>query len=131
MDVRLRGPLARPRELACLVLPQRPTPRSIAPGKTPATRLITPTAEPPEARTRPTTPHRSRAVPSQWNSGFLRITARATKWEVVPKLVELRDNLMLVKPGFFRTDLLTPESTNYAEPSIEDYAERTEQTVTA
>ena len=36
---------------------------------------------------------------------------------------------MLVEPGFFRTELLTPESTNYAEPSIEDYAERTEQTV--
>ena len=38
---------------------------------------------------------------------------------------------MLVEPGFFRTELLTPESTNYAEPSIEDYAERTEQTVAA
>jgi hypothetical protein len=37
---------------------------------------------------------------------------------------------MLVEPGFFRTDLLTPESTNYAEPSIDDYAERTKQTVT-
>jgi NAD(P)-dependent dehydrogenase (short-subunit alcohol dehydrogenase family) len=36
---------------------------------------------------------------------------------------------MLVEPGFFRTELLTPESTNYAEPSIEDYAERSEQTV--
>ena len=38
---------------------------------------------------------------------------------------------MVVEPGFFRTDLLTPESTNYAEPSIEDYAERTKQTVEA
>ena len=38
---------------------------------------------------------------------------------------------MLVEPGFFRTDLLTPESTSYAEPSIDDYAERTKQTVTA
>jgi hypothetical protein len=36
---------------------------------------------------------------------------------------------MLVEPGFFRTELLTPESTRYAESSIEDYAERTEQTV--
>ena len=36
---------------------------------------------------------------------------------------------MLVEPGFFRTELLTPESTNYAEPSIDDYAERTKQTV--
>ena len=38
---------------------------------------------------------------------------------------------MFVEPGFFRTDLLTPESTSYAEPSIDDYAERTRQTVTA
>ena len=38
---------------------------------------------------------------------------------------------MVVEPGFFRTELLTPESTNYAEPSIDDYAERTKQTVTA
>jgi hypothetical protein len=38
---------------------------------------------------------------------------------------------MLVEPGFFRTDLLTPESTSYAQPSIDDYIERTKQTVTA
>ena len=38
---------------------------------------------------------------------------------------------MLVEPGFFRTELLTPESTKYAEASIADYAERTEKTVTA
>jgi NAD(P)-dependent dehydrogenase (short-subunit alcohol dehydrogenase family) len=31
---------------------------------------------------------------------------------------------MIVNPGFFRTELLTEESTNYAEPSIEDYHER-------
>jgi NAD(P)-dependent dehydrogenase (short-subunit alcohol dehydrogenase family) len=30
----------------------------------------------------------------------------------------------LVNPGFFRTELLTKESTNFAEPSIEDYADR-------
>ena len=30
----------------------------------------------------------------------------------------------IVNPGFFRTELLTDKSTNYAEPSIEDYAER-------
>ena len=38
---------------------------------------------------------------------------------------------MLVEPGFFRTELLTPQSTQYAEPSIEDYADRTKQTVEA
>ncbi len=30
----------------------------------------------------------------------------------------------IVNPGFFRTELLTKESTNYATPFIEDYAER-------
>jgi len=30
----------------------------------------------------------------------------------------------IVNPGFFRTELLSPESTQYAESSIEDYAER-------
>ncbi|QIE29962.1 3-phenylpropionate-dihydrodiol/cinnamic acid-dihydrodiol dehydrogenase (plasmid) [Caballeronia sp. SBC1] len=38
---------------------------------------------------------------------------------------------MLVEPGFFRTDLLSAESTTYAELSIEDYAPRTKETVTA
>ena len=36
---------------------------------------------------------------------------------------------MLVEPGFFRTELLSAQSTSYAEPSIEDYAERTRATV--
>jgi NAD(P)-dependent dehydrogenase (short-subunit alcohol dehydrogenase family) len=30
----------------------------------------------------------------------------------------------LVNPGFFRTELLTEQSTNYAEPSIKDYDDR-------
>jgi NAD(P)-dependent dehydrogenase (short-subunit alcohol dehydrogenase family) len=34
----------------------------------------------------------------------------------------------IVEPGFFRTDLLTKESTAYAELSIDDYAERTAHT---
>jgi NAD(P)-dependent dehydrogenase (short-subunit alcohol dehydrogenase family) len=34
----------------------------------------------------------------------------------------------IVEPGFFRTDLLTKESTAYADLSIDDYAERTAQT---
>jgi NAD(P)-dependent dehydrogenase (short-subunit alcohol dehydrogenase family) len=38
---------------------------------------------------------------------------------------------MLVEPGFFRTELLTEDSTRYPEPTIDDYAERTRQTVTA
>jgi NAD(P)-dependent dehydrogenase (short-subunit alcohol dehydrogenase family) len=46
-----------------------------------------------------------------------------------PELAPFGIRTMVVEPGFFRTELLTPESTNYAEPSIDDYAERTEQTV--
>src|SRR6478752_6343270 len=38
---------------------------------------------------------------------------------------------MLVEPGFFRTELLTPQSTQYAQPSIADYADRTTATIEA
>lgn len=38
---------------------------------------------------------------------------------------------MLVEPGFFRTGLLGTESTIYATSSIEDYAERTKETIAA
>jgi NAD(P)-dependent dehydrogenase (short-subunit alcohol dehydrogenase family) len=38
---------------------------------------------------------------------------------------------MLVEPGFFRTELLTTDSTTYAKPSIGDYADRTREIVTA
>ena len=33
-------------------------------------------------------------------------------------------NTTIVNPGFFRTELLTEQSTTYAEPSIADYADR-------
>ncbi len=36
---------------------------------------------------------------------------------------------LLVEPGFFRTELLGDRSTRYAQPSIDDYAERTRATV--
>jgi NAD(P)-dependent dehydrogenase (short-subunit alcohol dehydrogenase family) len=38
---------------------------------------------------------------------------------------------MLVEPGFFRTELLTDESTKWPVASIDDYADKTRQTVTA
>ncbi|RUX31649.1 SDR family oxidoreductase [Mesorhizobium sp. M7A.F.Ca.US.011.01.1.1] len=44
----------------------------------------------------------------------------ALQTEVVPFGIET----MIVNPGFFRTELLTEESTNYAAPSVEDYNER-------
>ena len=50
---------------------------------------------------------------------------------LTPEVAPFGIRTMLVEPGFFRTELLTPESTTYAEPSIDDYAERTKQTVAA
>jgi NAD(P)-dependent dehydrogenase (short-subunit alcohol dehydrogenase family) len=50
---------------------------------------------------------------------------------LTPEVAPFGIRTMLVEPGFFRTELLTPESTNYAKPSIADYAEKTRQTVTA
>ncbi|WP_248966010.1 SDR family oxidoreductase [Sphaerisporangium perillae] len=50
---------------------------------------------------------------------------------LTPEVAPFGIRTMLVEPGFFRTELLTPESTSYAEPSIDDYVERTKQTVTA
>jgi NAD(P)-dependent dehydrogenase (short-subunit alcohol dehydrogenase family) len=38
-------------------------------------------------------------------------------------------DIIIVNPGFFRTELLTEESTNYAEPSIADYDERRAQQI--
>jgi NAD(P)-dependent dehydrogenase (short-subunit alcohol dehydrogenase family) len=50
---------------------------------------------------------------------------------LTPEVAPFGIRTMLVEPGFFRTELLTPESTRYAEPSIDDYAARTDQTVAA
>jgi len=58
---------------------------------------------------------------------------RFGRWmeSLTPEVAPFGIRTMLVEPGFFRTDLLTPESTKYAEPSIDDYAERTRQTVSS
>lgn len=50
---------------------------------------------------------------------------------LAPEVAPFGIHTMLVEPGFFRTELLTPKSTNFAKPSIDDYAERTAQTVAA
>ncbi len=50
---------------------------------------------------------------------------------LTPEVAPFGIRTMLVEPGFFRTELLTPQSTSYAESSIDDYAERTQQTVAA
>lgn len=50
---------------------------------------------------------------------------------LIPEVTPFGIKTMLVEPGFFRTELLSRESTTYAQPSIDDYAERTRQTVAA
>jgi NAD(P)-dependent dehydrogenase (short-subunit alcohol dehydrogenase family) len=50
---------------------------------------------------------------------------------LAPEIAPFGIRTMLVEPGFFRTELLTLGSTTYAEPSIDDYAERTRETVAA
>ena len=50
---------------------------------------------------------------------------------LAPEIAPFGIRTMLVEPGFFRTELLSPQSTQYAEPSIADYADRTEATVEA
>src|SRR3954469_10852894 len=50
---------------------------------------------------------------------------------LAPEVEPFGIRTMLVEPGFFRTELLTEDSTNYPEPSIDDYAEKTRETVTA
>jgi NAD(P)-dependent dehydrogenase (short-subunit alcohol dehydrogenase family) len=43
---------------------------------------------------------------------------------LAPEVEPFGIHTTIVNPGFFRTQLLTKESTNYATPSIADYAER-------
>ena len=50
---------------------------------------------------------------------------------LAPEVAPFGIRTMLVEPGFFRTELLSPQSTQYARPSIEDYAQRTTATIEA
>jgi NAD(P)-dependent dehydrogenase (short-subunit alcohol dehydrogenase family) len=50
---------------------------------------------------------------------------------LTPELAPFGIRTMLVEPGFFRTELLTDDSTTYAEPTIDDYAEQTREIVSA
>jgi NAD(P)-dependent dehydrogenase (short-subunit alcohol dehydrogenase family) len=50
---------------------------------------------------------------------------------LAPEIAPFGIRTMLVEPGFFRTELLTDESTKWPEASIADYATTTRETVAA
>jgi NAD(P)-dependent dehydrogenase (short-subunit alcohol dehydrogenase family) len=50
---------------------------------------------------------------------------------LTPEIAPFGIRTMLVEPGFFRTELLTNDSTTYAQPTIDDYAEQTKEIVAA
>jgi NAD(P)-dependent dehydrogenase (short-subunit alcohol dehydrogenase family) len=72
-------------------------------------------------------------------SGGMFLTAYATAkfglegWmeSLAPEVEPFGIRTMTVEPGFFRTELLSRDSTTYAQPAIDDYAERTRTTVAA
>jgi NAD(P)-dependent dehydrogenase (short-subunit alcohol dehydrogenase family) len=72
-------------------------------------------------------------VGAEFTSAYAAAKFAVEGWieSLAPEVAPFGIRTMVVEPGFFRTDLLTPESTSYAEPSIDDYAERTTQTVAA
>jgi NAD(P)-dependent dehydrogenase (short-subunit alcohol dehydrogenase family) len=72
-------------------------------------------------------------VGAEFNSAYAAAKFAVEGWieSLAPEVAPFGIRTMVVEPGFFRTELLSPESTSYAEPSIDDYAERTTQTVAA
>ena len=50
---------------------------------------------------------------------------------LTPEVAPFGIRTMVVEPGFFRTDLLTNDSTIWPAPTIDDYAHRTRQTIDA
>src|SRR4051794_9466678 len=50
---------------------------------------------------------------------------------LAPEVAPFGIRTMLVDPGFFRTELLTDDSTTWPAPSIDDYADKTRETVAA
>jgi NAD(P)-dependent dehydrogenase (short-subunit alcohol dehydrogenase family) len=73
------------------------------------------------------------ASPVEFTSAYAASKFGVEGWmeALTPEVAPFGIRTMLVEPGFFRTELLTPQSTQYAEPSIEDYAGRTNQMIEA
>jgi NAD(P)-dependent dehydrogenase (short-subunit alcohol dehydrogenase family) len=65
-------------------------------------------------------------VGSEYTSAYVASKFALDGWmeALAPEVEPFGIHTTVVNPGFFRTTLLTQESTNYAPASIEDYAER-------
>src|SRR5215207_10109447 len=63
---------------------------------------------------------------SEYTSAYAASKFGVDGWmeSLCPVLAPFGIHTTVVNPGFFRTELLTKESTNYAPASIEDYTER-------
>lgn len=62
----------------------------------------------------------------EFNSAYCAAKFGLEGWmeSLAPEVAPFGIHTTIVNPGFFRTELLTQESTTYAEPTIDDYAER-------
>jgi len=62
----------------------------------------------------------------EFNSAYAAAKFGLEGWmeSLQPEVAPFGITTTIVNPGFFRTDLLTQESTTYATPSIADYADR-------
>jgi NAD(P)-dependent dehydrogenase (short-subunit alcohol dehydrogenase family) len=62
---------------------------------------------------------------SAYTSAYAASKFAVDSWmeSLAPEVEAFGIHTTVVNPGFFRTTLLTPESTNYSEPFIEDYAQ--------
>jgi NAD(P)-dependent dehydrogenase (short-subunit alcohol dehydrogenase family) len=65
-------------------------------------------------------------VGSAYTSAYAASKFAVDGWmeSLAPEIEPFGIHATVVNPGFFRTELLTTESTNYAPASIEDYAEQ-------
>ena len=72
-------------------------------------------------------------VGGEFNSAYAAAKFALEGWmeSLTPEVAPFGIRTMLVEPGFFRTELLEDTSTTWPQPRINDYAERTRQTVAA